>query len=420
MTETPKFVILGAGGRGQMFSDWLANEYGPGCVIAVAEPNPVRRAVVAEAHGIPAEMCFETWQDLLAKPRLAEILINTTLDKDHIGSAVQAMQAGYHMLLEKPMAVTLEDCQTIDRVRQETGRIVSVCHSLRYHAVFAQVRDIIRSGILGNVVCYDQLEAIEHIHMSHSFVRGNWQREDTSTFLLMAKSCHDVDILCDMVGDQVRNVNSYGNLSYFRPENAPAGAPDFCIQGCPVSESCPYDATKIYLHEGGWAHHAGFDRMPRQQAMDALRVSNYGRCAFKANNNVVDHQVVSLEFENGATATLTVTAFTPFGGRFIRVHGTKGYLEAKTDERTIDYWEFWNNNQKTSITVPEVSGGHGGADSVVMRTFIDAVLTNNPSKICTDTATSLATHTVVFRAEESRRSGRAVKMTDPVGSSLPI
>lgn len=413
-----KFAILGAGGRGQMFSEWLATECGPGSVVAVAEPDPVRRALVSDAHGIPASQCFDSWEELLANPKMADILINTTQDHAHIQSAVQAMEAGYHMLLEKPMAVTLADCETIDQVRKRTGRIVSVCHSLRYHGAFSEVRSIIQSGVLGEIVSYDQLEAVEHIHMSHSFVRGNWGNEAASTFLLLAKSCHDVDILMDMVGSDVTSVSSYGKLTYFRSENKPEGAPEYCVEGCPHSKDCPYDAAKIYLADSPWARYVGFTRVARQQAVDALRVSKYGKCVFQSDNDVVDHQVVAFNFASGATATLTVTAFTPMGGRFIRVHGTKGYLEAQIDERRITYWEFWKKNKKTVIEIPESGGAHGGADAEVMRTLMQAVAANDPSLLRTDTEASLRTHMVVFRAEESRRLGQTVSVAPNAQTSV--
>lgn len=406
-----KFIILGAGGRGQTFSKWLEAEVGPGSVVAVADPNPVRRKVIADQHGVPPEMCFESWQDVLAKEKFADVVINTTMDQDHIGSATTVMRAGYHMMLEKPMAVKLEDCIEIDRVRRETNRMVIVCHSLRYHSAYEEVRRLLRSGVIGDVLSYDQLEAIEHIHMSHSFVRGNWGREKESTFILMAKSCHDIDIIVDMVGDDVQSVSSFGELSFFRPENAPEGSPHYCIEGCPAATDCPYESSKLYLKKSYWSFHSGLDLLSEEDAREALRTSPYGKCVFKAGNDVMDHQVVSMKFQGGATATLTVTAFTPHGGRFVRVHGSKGYLEARIDERKIDYWQFWEGNQKTSIDVPAADGSHGGADATVMKTLIQAIESNNPSLIQTDTATSLKTHRVVFCAEQARRENRVVEVS---------
>jgi len=401
-----------------MFSELLAQEVGPGSVVAVAEPDERRRAKVAETHGIPAKNCYTSWQELLEQPRMADVCVNTTMDQHHIVSATQAMELGYHMLLEKPMAVTLADCEAINAKRKETGRIVSVCHSLRYHSCFAAVRDILRSGVIGDIVSYDQLEAVEHIHQSHSFVRGNWSNEQASTFMLMSKSCHDIDILVDMVDDDVVSVSSYGDLTFFKESNKPEGAPKFCVEGCPHSSTCPYDAAKLYLSETGWARYVGFSDMPRQQALDALRVSPYGRCVFQSDNNVVDHQTVNLRFAKGQTATFTMTAFTPKGGRSIRVHGTKGYLESYVDGGKIDYWEFWKNNRHTTVEIPEEKGAHGGADLTVLRRLIRAVSEDDPSLILTDTETSLRTHKVVFMAEQSRRTGRTVDAVPVSGASV--
>ena len=165
--------------------------------------------------------------------------INTTMDREHIASAVAAMRGGYHMLLEKPMATTLEDCVEIDRVRRETGRIVSVCHSLRYHALYAEVRRVLRSGAIGEIVSLDQLEGVEHVHQSHSFVRGNWGNEGRSAFMLLAKSCHDLDIIADLVDLPCERVSSYGSLKYFSEEHAPPGRARILRPGLPRRRQVP-------------------------------------------------------------------------------------------------------------------------------------------------------------------------------------
>ena len=406
------FALAGAGGRGHMFADWVRSNVFPGAVVAIAEPNDERRAAIAEMHNIPADRQFRHWEEMLELPRLADILLNTTMDRVHLQVSIAAMRAGYHMLLEKPMATSLEDCIEIDRVRSETNRIVSVCHSLRYHGVYEEVRRIIRSGVIGDVVSLDQLEAVETVHQSHSFVRGNWGNEGRSTFMLLAKSCHDLDIILDLVDRDCRSAHSFGSLYYFREANQPVGAPDRCVDGCPVEENCPYSALKLYLTENSWSHHAGFSGLTPLQIREELKTSPYGRCVFKTDNDAVDHQVVSLEFEGGVTASFTMTAFTPWGGRYLRVHGTKGYIEAKVDQRTIDYYEFWENNKHTHVEVPEVSGHHGGADASVIKSLMKAVSIQNPNAVRTTTAESLRSHAVVFAAERSRREGRQVEISE--------
>lgn len=402
------FAIAGAGGRGRMFAEWLRDHLGEGAVVAVADPRPSAREAVAQMHGIPAEGCFESWQEMLALGRIADVLINTTMDQEHVRSACAAMRAGYHMLLEKPLATTLDAATEIDRVRRETGRIVSVCHSLRYHAAYERVLEILDSGAIGEIVSLDQLEAVEHIHQSHSFVRGNWGNSGRSTFMLLAKSCHDLDIIAALIGRPCVRVSSFGALTHFREEHAPPGAPEYCVDGCPAADTCPYHALKIYGAEGGWRSHAGFDGLTREQTVLRLRESPYGRCVFRADNDVVDHQVVAMEFEGQVTATFTMTAFTPTGGRFVRIHGTRGYLEAKIDERTIDVWEFWRGNRHSRYEVPEEAGTHGGADGRLIANFISAVTAGDASRVRTDTAESLRTHTIAFAAEQARREGRVV------------
>ena len=407
-SERLTFAIAGAGGRGRMFSEWLRDHVAPGVVVAVADPRPSARDAVARMHDVPAEGQFQTWQEMFAQGRVADVLINATMDQEHVHSACEAMRLGYHMLLEKPLATTLDAAAEIDRVRQETGRIVSVCHSLRYHLVYERIQEIIASGAIGEVVSLDQLEAVEHIHQSHSFVRGNWGNTARSTFMLLAKSCHDIDIIASLVGRPCRRVSSFGALNHFRPEQAPAGAPEYCVDGCPAAEACPYHALKVYGTEGGWRSHAGFDGLTREQTVLRLRESPYGRCVFRTDNDVVDHQVVAMEFEGNLTATFTMTAFTPWGGRYLRIHGTKGYLEAKIDQRTIDLWEFWQGNRHSLFEIPEEGGAHGGGDGRLIANFISAVTAGDPSRVRTGTEESLRTHTIAFAAESARREGIVV------------
>ena len=406
------FMLLGAGSRGTMFAEILAEDYAPGTLVAVAEPNPERRAKIAALHNIPVDKQFETWDQALAQPKLCDVVINTTMDRHHIGSAVAAFELGYHMLLEKPMASSLADCEAIAAAGRKAGTIASVCHSLRYNDVYSAVREVLRSGRIGDIVSVDQLEAVEHIHQSHSFVRGNWSNEGRSAFMLLAKSCHDIDILFDMVHDECVRVNSFGSLTFFRKENAPAGAPLRCLDGCPAEPDCPYHAWKVYGNpEKGWGRSVGLT-MSGDALRQALQDGPYGKCVFQTDNDVVDHQVVSMEFAKGQTVTFTMTAFTPFGGRRIRVHGTKGYLEAETESRIVQIHEFWGEKRHETVEVPAREGGHGGADPLVMRTLIEAIETDNPSLVTTNLENSLMSHRIVFASERSRREGRVVQLSE--------
>jgi len=420
MSQVFTFAILGAGGQGSMFSRWIREHRGSARVVAVADPDPIKRKRVADDHKLAADAQYETWEDLLARPKLADVIINTTMDRMHLASSVKALSMGYHMLLEKPMATSLEDCIAIDKAQREFKRIVSIDHSTRYSALYQEIKRLLNTGVIGELVSFDQLEAVEHIHQSHSFVRGNWGNESRSTFMLLAKSCHDVDILAHLAAKPCLRVSSFCSLKYFNKEHAPKGAPPFCSDGCPAESSCAYSSLKIYAtksdhtagHKSAWvARHAGIRQESYDDRLQALRHTNFDRCVFQTDNDVVDHQVVAFEFEGGITGTFTMTAFTPFGGRFLRLHGTHGYLRAESDTNSIEIHRH-ADCKVDRISIPTTV--HNSADDCVMRNFIDALRQNDPSLVLTPADESLRTHTIAFAAEKSRREKRTIEIAEMV------
>jgi predicted dehydrogenase len=408
------FAVLGAGNRGSMFADWIRQTPGVGRVVAVADPVPANREKIARLHSIPPEMQFESWEKLLERPRLADVVINSLIDRLHAPSAVKALGLGYHMLLEKPMATTWEDCVAIDRAQRKAGAIVAVCHSLRHHLFYVKIKELIQAGTIGRVMSFDQLEGVQFVHQSHSFVRGNWGNESRSMFMLMTKSCHDVDILSYLVDRPCLRVSSFGSLSYFRKENAPAGAPARCTDGCPAERDCIYSAYKVYVQDKSWAVYTEFKDKPPEERAEILKTNRFGRCVFRCDNDVVDHQVVAFEFEGGATGTFTMTAFHP-GGRHIRIHGTHGFIEGAIDQNEMKvhlFDEDFSNGTQYTIKTPSGEGGHGGGDSLVMANFIQALRAGDSSILLTSSADTLATHKIAFAAECARREGCVVNLAD--------
>jgi predicted dehydrogenase len=416
MRTALKFVIMGCGARGQTFAEWIARHPDQAHIVAVAEPDRAKRDLISDRHQVPQEMRFERWEDLLDQPRLADVVINTLMDRLHIASALKALELGYHMLLEKPMAVTLDDCIAIDDSRRDNDRIVSVCHSLRYHAVYREVKQLIDAGTIGKVVSIDQLEGVDPAHQAHSFVRGNWSRESESTFMLLAKSCHDIDVLVYLVGDLCSRVSSFGSLSYFNRANKPTGAPVRCSDGCPHEGDCSYSALRVYGKPEFWGQYIGLDRVDQAARDSFVKTSNYGLCVYEAGNDVVDHQVVNFEFAGGATGTFTMTAFAPHG-RYLRVHGTHGYLTADIEARKIEFLQFNARAKPSAITIPPEGGGHGGGDDNVMHCLVRAIRENDSSLVLTGTEESLRTHVIAFAAEIARREKRVVELDELVRKS---
>lgn len=408
--EPVSVAILGGGGRGTLFGELIAENPSLGRVAAVAEPRAEYRERFARRHGLGPDRVFGDWREFLARPRMCDAVAVCTMDRDHAGPAIGASRLGYHLLLEKPMATSLEDCRAIAEARRAAGTISCVCHSLRYHAGFAALKDAVDGGRLGRVVSIDQIEQVGWWHQAHSFVRGNWGNEGRSTFMLLAKSCHDIDYIAYLAGASCRRVASWGGLSFFTRANAPRDSAERCTD-CVREPRCPYSARRWYV-DGDREHWPGATVSAdhsREAHAEAIRTGPYGRCVWKCDNDVVDHQVVAMEFEDGLTATFTMTAFTQGGGRRIRVHGTEGQAEF-TEERMLI--RTFADDHSEEIVFPTEAGGHGGGDVRVMRTFLEAVSAGDPSRVVTDVDESLRTHTIVFAAERARREGRAVALSE--------
>jgi len=409
--ETPVTLsIIGAGERGNVFADIASRLPQWARVVAVAEPREEYRNAFARRWGVPSNGVFKSWRELAAKPRLSDAVVICTMDREHAEPAVAFTAAGYHMLLEKPMATTLEDCKRIARAQEEARTITCVCHSLRYNEAFARLKETAHSGRIGRVMSIDQLEQVTWWHQAHSFVRGNWGNEGRSTFMLLAKSCHDIDFIAHLVDAGCERVQSFGSLSYFTRANAPSGSGERCTD-CAVEHACPYSAIKTYVESDreSWPASLVSADHSREAHRAAIVAGPYGRCVWKCDNDVVDHQVVAMEFENGVTATFTMTAFTRIQGRKIRVHGTEGEIEF-TEERM---WvrTFADNREEQIDFVPE-EGSHGGGDTRVLVSFLAAIRNNDPRLVLTDVQESLRTHSIVFAAEKSRRQGRMIALEE--------
>ena len=413
MSNKPvRVAVLGAGGRGQGFGRILAELPHLAQVVAVAEPRDAYREAFAAAHHLPPGQVFRSWEDFAAHPPACDAVVIATMDRDHVNSAVACLRQGLHLLLEKPMATSLQDCRTIEAAQRKSGVLTAVCHSLRYNKGFATLREVTASGRIGEIVSMDQIEQVSFWHQAHSFVRGNWGNEGRSTFMLLAKSCHDLDYIAFLVGRPCRRVTSFGALNYFNRAHAPAGATARCTDGCPVEATCPYSALKQYVyaeHLDHWPTDVVSPVHTREAHLEAIRTGPYGRCVYQCDNDAVDHQVVALDFEGDITATFTMTAFTQRGGRQIRVHGTEG--EVGFDEHSITVRSFRTNDVETIAVGAEI-GGHGGGDNRVVRDWLDAIRLQAPEKIRTSAQESLRTHTIVFAAERSRHERRTIEIAE--------
>lgn len=406
-----KAILIGAGARG-------AGGYAPYALdypheltfVAVAEADPARRIRFAENYGIPPERCYESWEPLLAEPQLADIAVICTQDRMHYGPTMAALDKKYHVLLEKPMSPEPMECLMMEQAAIRNNRLLTICHVLRYTPFWSTIKRVIQEGAIGEVASIQLNENVGYWHIAHSFVRGNWNNSDKASPMILAKSCHDMDVLSWLMDRPCTQVTSFGSLMHFREEQAPEGSADRCMD-CKVESTCPYSAPRFYLSREykGWAGHFT-EELTKPNIIQGLRETDYGRCVYRSDNNVVDHQVVNMEFEGGATAMFSMCGFTYEQERRIQIMGTRG--ELRGEEGKITVYDFLTG-QKTEITIPSQSSGHGGGDSGIVASFLNEVRSYNGQESLTSASASVRSHLIAFAAEKSRLNhGESINLND--------
>jgi predicted dehydrogenase len=407
-------IIIGAGDRGvRAYAPYALDYPNELTITGVAEPSIEKRKKVQQQHKIVSENCYESWEEVFNLDRkIADIAIICTLDRDHFKPTMRALELGYHVLLEKPMSPDPLECIAMEQAAQKYNRQLTICHVLRYTDFWSTIKKIISKGEIGEVVSLQLNENVEVMHMSHSFVRGNWNNRGRTSPMILQKSCHDMDIISFVVGKNCKRVSSYGSLMHFKEENAPSGAPRRCLEGCPAELECAYHAGRYYLGEGkGWARKFTEDDT-NEGIIKALNETSYGICVYRSDNDVVDHQVVNMEFEGGATATFSMCGFTREQTRIVQIMGTKGEIRGNMEENCISIFDFLTK-QETVINFDNPIGGHGGGDHGIIRTFLREIKSGNKHDSISSASASVRSHLMAFAAEESRlNKGQSIDIDD--------
>lgn len=364
--KKPTAVLMGAGNRGTYNYGAYAIETNKLSIVALAEPDDVKRNRLAERLGIAKEKRFKDWKDLLSIGKIADGAIIAMMDDLHVESSIEAMKVGYDILLEKPMDRTLEGAMKITLASEKYNKRVMVAHVLRYTPFFREIRELIHSSTIGDLVGIEYKENVGYWHMAHSFVRGNWRRKEETAPMILTKSCHDMDMIYWLVGEKCAYISSFGTLIHFKRENMPEGAAERCLD-CRVEKNCPYSALKIYLNDKtGWPQNVISTDLSREGRLKALREGPYGRCVYACDNDVVDHQVVSMMFDKGITVNFTMQAFTDQIDRRIRVFGTKGEIRGHFGNGAIEMIPFGKEPKSVALT-EETTFGHGGGDYYLLN-----------------------------------------------------
>ena len=416
-------AIVGAGNRGaDVYAESIARHPNQARIVAIADASPERLAQVGRRFGLGAQALFGSAEALLSEVHDLDAVVVATPDHAHVAPTIAALERGLDVLLEKPIAPDLAGVRAIERAAAREGAgTVTVAHVLRYTAFFGALKELLDGGRIGRLVAIQHTENIGYYHFAHSYVRGNWRREADASPMLLAKACHDLDLLRWLAGDSCTAVSSVGGLTHFRPENAPEGSTARCLDGCAVERTCPYSAVRIYLERfagtTGWPNSVVALGGERPAVLEALQHGPYGRCVYHSDNDVADHQLVQLEFANGVKASLVVQAFSADITRRVHLMGTHGEITGDLDRGFLEIQDFAHGRSERLAF--EVAGsGHGGGDEALV---VDALGRwqlrkhgRGPANAPTTLAVSIESHTMAFAAERSRHEQRRVALDELV------
>lgn len=399
-------IVCGAGNRGNVYGGYSLAYPDKLDIVGVAEPIAIRNERYATKHAIEAENRFVTWEDVFKRPKFADAIIITTPDNLHYGPCMKALEMGYDVLLEKPISPSEKECRDILALAKKNDRIVAVCHVLRYAPYFVKLRELIQSKAIGELVSIQHMEPIEHFHMSHSYVRGNWHDSKKTTPIILAKSCHDLDILRWMIGKPSKSIHAFGELSWFTKKNAPAGSTERCTDGCAVESECPYSALEVYYRKRAWNYVFDLPEDKEKQSayvLEQLKTTNYGRCVYRMDNDQPDHYVTNILFDDNVTASFSMEAFTSYGGRRTRVMGSHGDIVGDMNSFTITNFKSGKKEEWK-----ETTDGHGGGDWRLAENWVQAVAQRNPGLLTSTIDQSIESHVMGFMAEESRKTKKVM------------
>lgn len=413
--KTITAVLIGAGGRGaDAYASYALAHPNEFKVTAVCEPDPKRREKLRLSHKLDGNACFASWEDIVSLPKLADTAMICTQDNMHFEPAMKLMEKGYDLLLEKPMSNNPRECLEIARRADQLGRKVVVCHVLRYTPFFTHIKKLLEADKVGRIINIQHSENIAYWHYAMSYVRGAWRRDDLSSPMILAKCCHDMDIFNWLLEDRCVKVSSFGSLAFFREENAPPGAPERCQDGCPAYMDCPWYAPRFYLNHPRFlwlatGADAGDDNETR---LKALHESRHGRCVFRCDNNVADHQVTLLEYSQGAHIAFTVSAFTHDNSRVIRIMGTKGNIIGDMDKDSIEVYDYLSGTSETVKLAKPCGDAHFGGDEKLMQDFVQVMQSHYGGESRSSASVSVQSHMMAFAAEKARLEGKVVDMDD--------
>lgn len=419
MKEKFSVAILGAGNRGCAYGEIMQNEKNAGHykINAVCDINSEQLKRAKKIFDLPDEALFSDEESFFAVKR-ADLMVIATYDKYHVRQCIRALEMGYDVLLEKPVSDSREEIEKLLEVQKRTGRTVAVCHELRYGPAYEKIYELIQKGTVGDIFAIDAMERVIYWHFAQAYVRIQSKYNDVAHPVILGKCSHDLDLLYHFAGAECESVSSVGGLTCFRPENAPEGSKEKCID-CPEKEVCPYSAKKIYIdrwEEKGcpefiWPFNKVSVKIPntKDDLYEGIKNTHFGKCAFRCgvekNPHVVDHQLIQMQFKNGITATLKML-MAGGSGRRINIFGTRGEILMDERSSTIEVMRYGEEKEVIGFnTIIERGHAHGGGDERIVEGLYHVLRKECGNR--TSLRESAECHLMGIAAEESRLAGGA-------------
>jgi Predicted dehydrogenases and related proteins len=406
-----RIAIIGLGNRAKKYLEYVKEHPDQVCISHIVDPNGMRLNYFATELNLPTNCCYSDY-DLFFNDVSCDInaVLITTPDNLHFDPAIKAIHKGYHVLLEKPIAQSYEECRIISEEARKFNVIVGVCHVLRYHPYFRKIKEVLNSGELGEVISVNHISSIGLDRATHSYVRGIFNRKEDSNPLILSKCCHDIDFLLWALDTHCINLSSAGSLKWFKPENAPKNSSNRCIN-CNIEEQCPFSAKDLYLRRHSWIDN--FD-IPKNNTVDEgiikeLMEGRFGRCIYHCNNNVVDHQALIMEMENGLTINLSMEMFCGDDLRKTHIYCSGGELYG--NERVLTIKRFRQEIVTYDFSDIYKSAYHANADLKIFEDFIMA-LTNKKHRFLASICNSMESHKICFEAERSRKESIRINLNE--------
>lgn len=408
------FAILGMGNRGGVFARNLKQYTEQVEITAIADPW---QSCLDTANGylhLPEDRLFHSAEELLAQPKLADVMVVATQDAQHRDHAIAAMEKGYDLILEKPISNKLEEVKEIEETALRLGRKIVVGHELRFTTFYRKVKELLDSGAVGRILHLEAAEYVSCLHMAHAYVRGHWRRKDESSPIILAKCSHDMDLILWLTGKKCLSVTSVGSLDYFNKDNMPKGAPERCTDGCPAADTCIYHSLNFYLPRIPKWPTCNMHPAPNEENIrEIIDTTRYGRCVFRMDNDVVDHQAVQMLLEDNITVTFNMNAFHTRATRTIRVGGTEGELWGDLNDQKLYLQKHGQPLQELDLSEEVGTGGHQGGDPALVKAAVAYFGGDENIPSLTTIERSAESHYVAFAAEESRlHCGEKVTMKD--------